>query len=429
MAEPESPDSKKGSTALPEAHPPDTVHGRSIDLSGPPGAPLPPPVELARKPAQHPPLPRSNKPFDPRILVPMDLLDPSLPSTRALKTQQKQARQHRLNIALGIVAAVLAGTLIGAGAIIVAPWFLTKKTAVPEIMVSFSVNSEPPGAAILIDGKQTDLVTPARLRDWDYSLPHQLSLKLNDYFTERREVPAGLHPPDLNVALARLGHLSVRSEPSGASVFVGAEELGVTPNVFDLPADRDLDLSVKAAGHLPISEHLRLKPAEEAQRNFVLHAMARLVINSEPLGARISLDGRAPSIAPLEVELESGVPHHVQASVPGLPTQQQTVTVKDGQRSELRFRFEDPRDRAARGELARVQARLKVAQRQLDVVREKGSSSEFFSTVDRLHKENQLSDEVDRLDAKEQELTDELANHQLELEDRIKVANIGAKHE
>jgi hypothetical protein len=362
-------------------------------------------------------------------MVPMDLLDPHLPSSRALQTQKRDAVRHKIKIALGIVGGVLGGGLLGAGVMWVLPLLQAKHQTVTEISVSFVVGSEPRGAAILVDGKSTGQVTPSRLAEWDFSLPHRLSVELEGFYPERQEVAAGLHPPDLSLTLARLSHLTVRSQPSGASVFLGQEDLGVTPNTFDMPADRDLELTVRLAGYVPKTEHLRLNAADNAQRDVLLHAMSRLSVNSEPLGARVSLDGQRSVVAPVELEVESTVPHHLEVSVPGLPAQSKTVTLKDNQHSELTFRFEDPRDRPARAEQARIKLRLAVAQKRLDAIHGKQGSSEFFSTVNRLHNEDQLSDEIDRLEARDQEISDELANHQLELEDRIKVTNIGAKHE
>jgi hypothetical protein len=358
----------------------------------------------------------------------MDLLDPRLPSARALKMQLREARLRRIKIGLGVGGGVLAGILIGAGAITIASWLRARPQPVPEINVSFAVASEPPGAAVLVDGKPTGLITPTSLREWDFSVPHELSFQLADYYTERREVAAGLHPPDLHVPLARLSHLSVRSEPA-ASIYLENTKLGITPGVFDMPADREVEVSVRLAGYLPVTERLRLGAGEQAERNIMLHAIARLSVNSVPLGARVTIDGQKSVLTPADVDLASGMPHTLEASVPGLPAQTRTVRLKDGQLLDLTFRFEDPQDRAARAELERIRAREAVAEKKLEAVRNKGSSSEFFSTVNRLHNEDQLSDEIDRLEKREQEISDELAAHELELEDRIKGANMGAKHE
>jgi hypothetical protein len=427
LSQPDPPDPK--SASLPEEHPPDSVRGRSIDLSGPPGTPLPPPVDLARPATQRPQVPRSGKPFDPRIVVPMDLLDPHLPSSRALQTQLREARWRRWKLGLWLGAAVLGGGLLGATVIFVAPLFRAHHQPVEDLSVSFSVDSQPPGATILIDGKSTEKMTPTRLTDWDFSVPHRLALQLRDFYTEQREVPAGLHPPDLNLQLARLSHLTVRSEPTGASIFLGKEEIGVTPDVFELPAERDVEVAVRLAGYLPVSQRVRLNPAEEATRDVVLHALGRLEVNSEPQGAKVSLDRQKPVVVPVAFEVESGTPHRIEVTVPGLPVQAKTLTLKDGQRLDLTFTFEDPRDRAAKAELSRLKAQETSAQRKLDAIHRKGSSNEFFSTVNRLHNEDQLSDEIDRMETREQEISDELANHQLELEDRIKVANMGDRHE
>ncbi len=424
LADPSPPGSRpKSDHGLPEPHAPDSVAGRSIDLGGPPDAPPLPPVDLARPPAQRPVLQPGKKPFDPRVVIPMDLLDPRVLPTREVQAQRRATRLRRMRIALGIAAGVIGGAGIGAAAILISQWQHADHRA-SEIGVSFAVASAPYGAAILIDGKPTGLVTPTQLNQWDFSVPHELTFTLRDYYPEKRIVAPGLHPDDLDVQLAKLAHVSLSTEPEGASIEWGDRDVGVTPFSFDVPAERDVDVILKLGGHLPVSQRFRLKAGEEAQRTLTLHSMSTLILDTEPAGAKVSVDGQKPVAAPAEVDVEAGVPHHLQFEFPGLPTQNRSVTLKDGQRLEMKVHFEDPRDRGERAELNRVRARLATAQRQLAAIQKKGSSNEFFSTVHRLHNEDQLSDEIDRLETREQELVDELGNHEMELEDRIKGNNV-----
>src|SRR5581483_10702506 len=278
---------------------------------------------------------------------------------------------------------------------------------------------------IFVDGKSTGLQTPSQLKGWEFAADHTVSLELKGYYAERRKVAAGLHPPDLNVILPRVAHLSASTTPVPASVLVDGEAVGTTPAEVDLPADRDIKLALHAPGFVTVTRDLRLKPDESTSLVAALDPLAMVAIKSTPPGARVSVDGAVAVTAPADLELTAGAVHRIQASVPGLPPVIRSIKVPPGKTEHLNLTFEDPRDRRARAELSRLRSREAVARRKLSRT-EARPGDEYMANARKLNEENSLSDELERIEAREQELEDEIANHDQELEDRIKAAALEA---
>jgi len=422
---PDDPKPAEPSTSeLPEAQPPDSVQGVSIDLG-----PAPAPVDLAPKPTPPsrrpvPKLPPRTGTFDPRLVVPLDLLDPSLPSSKEVTELQRQARGRRLRIGILIGGGVLTGLLAG----VVAMLILRQKgpePLSPELDVSFEVQSEPAGAEIFVDGKSTGLLTPAQLKGWDFTSDHQVSVELKGYYPERRAVAIGLHPPDLNLQLPQLAHLAASTQPIPAAVLLNGEVVATTPADIDLPAGRDLKLVLRAAGYVPLRRDVRLKPDESMRLDATLEPLAIITVKSTPPGAKVSVDGAPSVLAPAELEVTAGKPHRIESRVPGLAAQVRTVSVPAGKTQHVDLNFEDPRDRRARTELARLHAREAVDRRKLRRTEARGGD-EYVGNAHRLNEENSISDDLERIEAREQDLEDEIADHDQELEDRIKTENIEA---
>ncbi len=412
--------------ALPEHAPPDSVHGVSIDLG-----PTPPPVEVARTPPSQRPLPRPevqaptrSKAFDPRLVVPLDILDPALPSSRELGLLQKEARARRLRLALWVAAGVLTGLIAG----MITMLALRQKAPEPRppaLDVTLEIQSQPPGPPIFIDGKSTGLLTPSQLTGWDFTQDHQVSVELKGYYPQHRTVASGLHPPDLDLPLPHIAHLAASTQPIPATVMVDGEVVGTTPADVDVPAERDLKLVLRAAGFVPFKRELRLKPDEALHIDTTLDPLATITVKSTPPGAKVSLDGAPPVLAPTELEVTAGMPHRIEARVPGLSPQSRSFKVAAGKTQHLDLRFEDPRDRRARAELARLHSREAVDRRKLSRTEARGGD-EYVGTAHKLNEENAINDDLERIEAREQDLEDEIAEHDQELEDRIKTENIEA---
>ena len=393
--------------------PPDSVHGVSIDLGSSSER-----VALARPPRQRPGA-------APRPLPPPVLLDPPLPSAKDLAQlehqQQLLSDQRRRRRAVGIGSVLLGAVAI---AVLVQRHGREDSLAVPALQeVSFTVDSKPEGAAVVLDGKPTGLTTPARMAHWDFAQPHELAIELAGFHPERRPVPAGLHPPDIDLPLSPAAWISATTSQAGATLRLDGAIVGRTPVSFEAPAGRDVTLSVELEGFVPTSRSVRLEPGQKLPLELTLVALARLTARSEPAGATVELDGRAVGLAPIELSVAPGN-HQIEFDVPGLAAVKRRVAVGAGRRAEVVARFEEPRVRKERAALADVERRLTADRTTLRRLQAPGGNPGTFATLNRLRSADRLAEEIDGLLAREQSLQDSLANDELELEDRIKAFNL-----
>jgi hypothetical protein len=359
-------------------------------------------------------------------LPPPALLDPPLPSAKEVveleRKQQALADQRRRRRAV-----LIGGVLVGAVALAVLLHLLLGRETVREIPalqeVSFTVDSKPEGAAIVLDGKATGLVTPARMAHWDFAQPHELTIELEGLHSEHRTIGPGLHPPDLDVPLSRAAWISATASKAGATLRLDGVAVGKAPISFEAPAGKDITLSIDLEGFLPISKAVRLEPGQKLPLDFTLVPLARVMVRSEPPGATVELDGRAVGLAPMELAVAAGN-HRLELNVPGLAAVKRKVTVGAGKRVEVVARFEEPQVRKERAALADVERGLAADRATLRKLQAPGGNPGTYATLNRLHSADKLSEEIDGLEAREQALQDQLSNDALELEDRIKAANV-----
>jgi hypothetical protein len=141
----------------------------------------------------------------------------------------------------------------------------------------------------------------------------------------RTATPDGVRVPSLS------GHVTLNSRPEGVVVFVDGVSRGVTPVEIDLPAgshdvifaegamERRLALKVEAGARL--SENVDLpSPA---------HKGGQLEVTSDPLGARVTLDGSPAGVTPLSIP-NVGAGRHAIIVSQGESTVNRSVEVSAG---------------------------------------------------------------------------------------------------
>ena len=228
----------------------------------------------------------SAKPFIPEPLP--GTRPPTPPPKADVPTKRKPTvSAWRLILALGFLA------IVGTGAYLVY-WLLQSHE-----IAALSVQSEPPGAAILLDGKPPQ--APPNTFTHVPLGTHQLTATLDNYepITEEIQVRTGMSP-EINLQLKpsqEIAALSIHCEPAGAAILLDGKPPQAPPNTFThvhfgihhLTATLDeyepikLDVEVRSGMNPQI--HLQLKPIQE---------IAALSIQSEPPGASILLDGKPP---------------------------------------------------------------------------------------------------------------------------------------
>ena len=199
--------------------------------------------------------------------------------------------------AAGLDAAADAATRVRRGALVdtrvEAPAAAVASDAAPPAVAPTDgsgwilVRTEPPGAAVLLDGVGRGR-TPLSLRDVAYG-PHELEVSRPGFVTVQREVtvsasaavlPVGIElvPADSAPGAGRLGRetgwLAVQSRPAGARVVVDGTLAGRTPVVIDTSVGRH-EIRIEGDGYQPWVTTVEVSAADHARVNASLERMPR----------------------------------------------------------------------------------------------------------------------------------------------------------
>jgi serine/threonine-protein kinase len=168
------------------------------------------------------------------------------PTQRATATLRQEVLAAR-GVRRGPLAAALA---LGALALVA----LLRSGPPPTPTVRLQVRSEPAGAAVLLDGRDTGVVTDGEVTLPARETPVRLTLRKAGYAEATRELrpPFSAGPLRFTLsALPREAVLRVRSTPAGAQVVLDGRERGRTPLSLGLDAGREHKLVLRHEGYQP----------------------------------------------------------------------------------------------------------------------------------------------------------------------------------
>ncbi|WP_232473523.1 PEGA domain-containing protein [Thermococcus profundus] len=177
---------------------------------------------------------------------------------------------------------------------------LTPKPAV------LAINSDPSGAKVYINGSYEG-VTPLNLTLQPGT--YEVKLVKEDY--ENYTSVVTLEPGEertLNVSLTpRFGYLTVYSVPSDAEVYVDGSLIGRTPVVgYKLSTGRH-EVRIVKEDYEEYFVNVTIEPGETTVVNVTLTPKpAVLVINSDPSGAKVYINGTYEGVTPLNLTLQPG---------------------------------------------------------------------------------------------------------------------------
>ncbi len=206
---------------------------------------------------------------------------------------------------------------------------------------ALAIESVPAGAQVFIDGKQVG-VAP-----WLGPLEagrHQVVLKKQG----RREVASDFEMPsgrDLSMRLelpaptsSNAPRVVVTSKPDGATVLVDGVEVGQTPWAGAVKAGKR-KLTVQMAGFVSEEREVNAAQNREMEVSFALGHVAgpaRVVIETDPSGASLEVDGEDKGKSPATLSLAPGE-HEIIATSAGFKGVSQKISVDNGQQASLRL--------------------------------------------------------------------------------------------
>jgi len=221
-----------------------------------------------------------------------------------------------------------------------------------------TVNSEPPGAAVLADGQQLG-VTPVTL-ELD-SGQRQLELRSPGFKVWKQLVDVA---PDTPQTLPTVvlkpsdGRLALVTEPAGATVLVDGEFRGRSPLTLDLDPGRKYRIQASLPGHESVSRTVSLQSGQERRESLRLPAVTgdvQFVV--EPAGVELLVDGKSRGPVPDRLAMIA-VPQRLEFRKPGYATQSLTINPRPGlaQKVEIKLLTE------AAARMAAIPARITTTQ-------------------------------------------------------------------
>src|SRR5271166_2012987 len=228
-----------------------------------------------------------------------------------------------------------------------------RKGMAPEIQLqlkpileipALSIRTEPSGASIVLDGK-APRVLPDTFTHVPFG-PHQLSVTLDGYepIKQDLQVHRGM-TPEIRLQLKpilEIPTLSIQTEPAGAAILLDDKAPQVSPNTFTHVPFGSHQLSVTLDGYEPVKQELQvhkgMAPELRVQLKPILEIPA-LSIQTEPSGASIALDGKAPEAPPNTFTHVPFGTHQVSVTLEGYEPIKQELQVHRGMAPEIRLQL------------------------------------------------------------------------------------------
>lgn len=215
-----------------------------------------------------------------------------------------------------------------------------------------SINSDPVGATIFIDGKEIAEKTPylGLLSPGN----HTVKLSSAKYLPyERKIVMPETHDIEITLALVPEppkpgpAKVTIDSDPAGVEVTVDGKVAGKSPVTVELAAGNHVAVA-KADGFRNLEERFKVAQGETVKFKLALKALEKgvedplLSVRSEPDAAQLTVDGKVVGVTkgtePLSIALKPGK-HKLLVSRDGFKPREETFDLPADKTFELRYAF------------------------------------------------------------------------------------------
>jgi len=203
-----------------------------------------------------------------------------------------------------------------------------------------SVDSEPQGAEIFVDGESTGQTTPAVVEI--LAGEHEVRLKAPGHKSHRQRILVAAQDP-MQLAPVQLTRadslLQVRSRPAGAGITLNGEYQGETPLELALRSGERYRLQAFRSGYAPAQRTVELPAGAERTLEVNLEQLTgEVVVQARPEEAELFVDGRSRGRANQTLQLPTE-PHRVEIRLPGYAGYSTEITPREGITQEIRVRL------------------------------------------------------------------------------------------
>ncbi|MBV8970408.1 MAG: PEGA domain-containing protein, partial [Verrucomicrobia bacterium] len=206
-----------------------------------------------------------------------------------------------------------------------------------------SIRSSPPGAAILLDGKPAE--QPANtFKEVPFGI-HELTATLDGYEPVKREINLDRGIKEIQLELKKvpeLAAMTVATNPPNASILLDGKPPS-SANIFShVPFGKHV-LTAKANGFLPFKQEIQVNAESPSEIRLTLTEIpeiAALTVQTDPPGASILLDGKAPQ----KPNTFSHVPfgkHQLTVTLDNYESVRQEIDVSRGMTPEIQLKLKE----------------------------------------------------------------------------------------
>jgi hypothetical protein len=217
---------------------------------------------------------------------------------------------------------------------------------------TIDIQSNPAGAAVYLDGKNTGYKTPATISGV-VAGSHTVRCSLSGYTDQSQTVTVNAgQTTSVTVTLQSqapvTGSISVSSSPNGARIYLDGADTGyITPRTIGGVTAGAHTVRCSLTGYTDQSQSVTVNGGRTSTVKIYLVRQAPVTgsisVISSPSGARIYLDGTDTGYTtPKTLSSISAGTHTVRCSKSGYPDQSQSVTVTAGQTSEIVMELSSP---------------------------------------------------------------------------------------